>query len=267
MLKCLDWKTGATAWSGPAGVSFCQVIADDRLYLRYIDGTVALVEASPKGYAERGKFKPGGDKRAGVGAFTAPVIADQRLFIRDGDVLQCFDLRRQPRPTATTKPNTDDKTGEPDTVFVATPPDVVDRMLELAKVTAKDIVYDLGSGDGRIVIAAAKKHKARAVGVELSPELVEKSRAAIAKEGLGELVAIRHGDLFKQDLSEATVVMLYLLPRLNAKLLPQLERLPKGARIVSHGAEIPGLTPQQVVRFPSREDGLERVLYVWVKDK
>jgi hypothetical protein len=266
LLRCLDWKSGVTVWSAPPGVSFCHLIAEDRLYLSYIDGTMALVEASPKGYVELGKFSPYGENK-GSGTYTAPVIADQRLFLRHNNVLQCYDLRREPRPAASASKPTlpaEDKSRQPDAVFVATPPDVVDRMLEMAKVTAKDVVYDLGSGDGRIVLAAAKKHKAHGVGVELDAELVEKSRAAIAKEGLEDFVKILHKDLFKQDLSEATVVTLYLLPHLNAKLLPQLERLPKGARIVAHGSGIPGVPPKEVLRFHSSDDSMEHTLYLWV---
>jgi protein-L-isoaspartate O-methyltransferase len=268
-LRCLDWQTGKTAWAAPEAVSFCQLIAEDRLYLRYLDGTVALVEASPRAYVERGKFEPTVAK-ATYGTFTAPVIADQRLFIRDNNVLQCFDLRRRPRPLVPAAkptgraPPRESTLRQPDAVFVATPPDVVDRMLELARVTAEDIVYDLGSGDGRIVLAAAKEYKARGVGIELDTELVEKSRALVAREGLADRVTIRHADLFQQDLSKATVVTLYLLPHLNAKLLPQLDRLPKGARVVAHGSGIPGVAPREVVHFRSRADSLEHTLYLWV---
>ena len=111
----------------------------------------------------------------------------------------------------------------PDVVFVPTPPAVVEAMLQLAEVTDKDVVYDLGSGDGRIVIAAAKRG-AKAVGYEVRPELLAQGRDSIDKEGLKDRAKIREGDLFEADLSPASVVTLYLLPSLNLKLMPKLQR-------------------------------------------
>ncbi len=136
-------------------------------------------------------------------------------------------------------------------------------MLELAQVKKTDIVYDLGSGDGRIVIAAAQKYGAQAVGVELDPGLVKLSRRSVEKLKLGDRVRIEHKDLFKVDLGQVDVVTLYLLPRLNLKLVPQLKKLKKGARVVSHAFPIPGFEPDRVVQVTSMEDGLEHLLYVW----
>lgn len=124
---------------------------------------------------------------------------------------------------------------EPDVPFVESPQFVVDKMLELANVTRDDVVYDLGSGDGRIPITAAKKYGARAVGIEIKPDLVEKARANAEEAGVSNLVEFRQGDLFEADLSEATVVTLYLLPSVNMKLRPTLFReLEPGDRVVSH---------------------------------
>ena len=109
-----------------------------------------------------------------------------------------------------------------DVPFVPTPEKVVDRMLELAKVGPNDVVYDLGSGDGRIVIAAAKKHGARGVGIDIDPERIKEARENARKAGVSDRVNFREGDLFKTDLSEATVVTIYLLSGVNLQLRPKL---------------------------------------------
>lgn len=119
--------------------------------------------------------------------------------------------------------------------YVPTPTAVVDTMLKLAKVTPQDVVYDLGSGDGRIVIAAAKEYGARGVGVELDPELVKRARSAAEKAGVQDRVTFTQSDLFTTDLSPATVVTLYLSPSINLRLESKLKReLRPGSRIVSH---------------------------------
>ena len=123
----------------------------------------------------------------------------------------------------------------PDVKFVGSPDSVVDAMLELARVTAADVVYDLGSGDGRIPIAAAQKYGARGVGIEIDPMRVREANDRLARARIGDRVRFVHQDLFEADISEATVVTLFLLPRLNVRLLPKLKReLRPGARIVSH---------------------------------
>ena len=147
----------------------------------------------------------------------------------------------------------------PDIFFVPTSHAVANGMLDLARVTRDDVVFDLGSGDGRIVILAAQKYGARGVGVELDPRLVDISRQ-VAREGeVAERVTIVEGDLFTTNLSEATVVTLYLSPNVNRQLAPKLKReLQPGARVVSHQFPIPGWTPAEVVRT---EDGTD--LFLW----
>ncbi|HXG50102.1 MAG TPA: methyltransferase domain-containing protein [candidate division Zixibacteria bacterium] len=131
--------------------------------------------------------------------------------------------------------------------FVPTPPHVIDRMLELARVGPGDVVYDVGSGDGAIVIRAAKKYGVRAVGIEIDPELAEKARANARREKVEDLVEFRVGDALEADLSGATVVTLYMLPEFNARLRPRLERqLKPGARVVSHDYEIQGWAADRV---------------------
>ena len=150
-----------------------------------------------------------------------------------------------------------------DVPFVTTPMEVVDRMLELAEVKRGDIVYDLGSGDGRIVIRAAQKYAARAVGVEIDPDLVQKSRTKAQEEGVGHLVEFRVQDALTVDVSEATVVTLYLLPEFNAKLKPILRKqLRPGSRVVSHDFDIEGWSPNKVEKMPG---GLlhQHTIYLW----
>lgn len=122
-----------------------------------------------------------------------------------------------------------------DVWYVPTPHEIVNRMLDVARVRTGDVVYDLGCGDGRMVIAAAKKFGTRGFGVDLDPRRIREARANAKKEGVDHLVTFEVGDMFKTDVSEATVVMLYLLPELNRRLRPKLlAELRPGARIVSH---------------------------------
>jgi SAM-dependent methyltransferase len=131
-----------------------------------------------------------------------------------------------------------------DVPFVESPQPVVNKMLELADVSEEDVVYDLGSGDGRIVITAARRYGARGVGIEIKPRLVEKARQNAADAGVSDRVAFRQGDLFEADISEATVVTLYLLPSVNTKLRPKLFReLVPGTRVVSHDFDMDEWTP------------------------
>src|SRR5213078_4351665 len=123
----------------------------------------------------------------------------------------------------------------PDVIFVPTPQEVVDEMLKLAGVKKGDVLYDLGSGDGRIPVTAAKKFGIRAVGVDIDPQRIEEAKENAKKNGVAKLVEFRNEDLFRTRFSEATVVTLYLLPDLNVKLRPRLlAELKPGTRVVSH---------------------------------
>ncbi|RPH38513.1 MAG: hypothetical protein EHM91_13815, partial [Planctomycetota bacterium] len=187
-LKCAELKTGTVVWQDRGIGQAMMIYADGRLILRNEKGTVALVEATPEAYREKGRFDPP-DKTPSSG-FTFPVLAGGRLYLRDLDSLLCYDLRgpdfhlpdplpeppapiEAPKPAPATPPAVFSRPPRrSDAVFVATPQDIVEKMLELARVTNEDVVYDLGSGDGRIVITAARKYGARAVGVEISERLV-----------------------------------------------------------------------------------------------
>ena len=149
--------------------------------------------------------------------------------------------------------------------YVPTPQDIVEKMLELAKVTSDDVVYDLGSGDGRIVITAAQKYGAHAVGVEINPDLYRQSSDRIKESGLSDRAHIVCEDMFNVSLSRATVVTLYLLTSFNEKLRPQLERqLHSGARIVCHDFHIPGWEPEKVVDVTSK-NGIPHKLYLYIR--
>lgn len=137
---------------------------------------------------------------------------------------------------------------QPDIHYVPTPPKVVAVMLEVAEVTAEDVVYDLGCGDGRIVIEAARKYGARGVGYDIDPRRVKEARANVAAAGVGHLVKIEQADIFTLDLSGASVITLYLMPELNERLIPQLERLAPGSRIVSHDFDMRGtIVPEKTL--------------------
>jgi SAM-dependent methyltransferase len=152
----------------------------------------------------------------------------------------------------------DAQTRPPDVRFVATPPEVVDAMLTAARVTSADTVYDLGSGDGRIVIAAAKQFGARGVGIEINPQLIAESNASARAAGVSHLVQFVQSDLFTADFSAATVVALYLSPSLNERIKPRLLReLRPGTRVVSHVYDMLGWTADQRVDV----DG--RWVFVW----
>jgi ubiquinone/menaquinone biosynthesis C-methylase UbiE len=122
-----------------------------------------------------------------------------------------------------------------DVWYVPTPHEIVNRMLDVARVRTGDVVYDLGCGDGRMVIAAAKEFGTRGVGVDLDPRRIREARANAKAAGVEDLVTFKVGDMFETDIGEATVVMLYLLPELNRRLMPKLQsELRPGARVVSH---------------------------------
>ena len=143
-------------------------------------------------------------------------------------------------------------------IFVPSPPAVVTAMLELAGVDETDIVYDLGSGDGRIPIAAALEFGARGVGIEIDPQLVRGSEVAAQAAGVADRVTFLAQDLFEADISAATVVTLYLLPSLNARLLPKLNaELAPGTPVVSHAFDIGDIPPERTVQVG------DRTIYRW----
>jgi len=151
----------------------------------------------------------------------------------------------------------------PDVGFVPTPMAAVEQMIAMAEIKTGELVYDLGCGDGRIVVAAAKRYGVKAVGVDINPDRVVESRANAVTAGVENLVSIRQADIFTLDLSEADVVFLYLTPRLNERLMPQLRKLKPGSRIISYEFDMGNAKPVEVVR--ERFDGYgEQRIYKWV---
>lgn len=144
-----------------------------------------------------------------------------------------------------------------DVIWVPTPQELVEKMLDMAKLTAKDIHYDLGSGDGRTVIAAAKRG-AQAVGVEYNPDMVVLSERNAAKEGVAAKAKFIRGDIFETDFTQATVVTLYLLPNLNLKLRPTILKMKPGTRVVSHAFSMDDWSPDQT------ESVEGRTAYLWI---
>ena len=159
-------------------------------------------------------------------------------------------VRAQPAPART-----------PDVVYVPTPPEVVDEMLRIAKVTGKDVLYDLGSGDGRIPIAAAKRFGTRGLGIDIDPQRIEEANANAKAAGVTDKVKFVLGDLFQLDLAPATVITLYLLPQLNLKLRPRLLKLAPGTRIVSHAFDMGDWKPEKELDVEGRK------VYFWTIPK
>jgi outer membrane protein assembly factor BamB len=282
-LVCFDLATGALVWeerddNPKRRAAF--TYAEGHLYVRRSDGSMSLVEAAPRGYVVKHSFRiPNPEEVSGV---TFPVIAGGRLYLRDNDRLLCYDVRAdalaQPRAEPKTlsvllnrgsgpagaNPPAVSRTGvdrPPDVIFVPTPGDVVERMIGLAALDANSVLYDLGSGDGRIVIAAARTHGCRAVGYEIDPRLVEQSREAVRAQGLDHLVRIEHADFFTVDLSGADAVAVYLPSNLLDRLRPQFDKLKRGARIVSHQFRVPGTRYEPPVDLISKEDGDRHLVY------
>ena len=153
-------------------------------------------------------------------------------------------------------------TRRPDVIYVPTPQEVVEAMLQVANVTKDDIVYDLGCGDGRIPVTAAKKYGARGIGIDIDPQRIKEANENVQKSGVADKVKIMNADLFTTDISEATVVTLYLLPSLNQKLMPKLKsELKPGTRIVSHAFDMGDWKPEKELDVNGRK------VYYWTIPK
>jgi tRNA G37 N-methylase Trm5 len=152
---------------------------------------------------------------------------------------------------------------ERDVVYVPTPQEVVDKMLEMADVRPGEVVYDLGCGDARIPVTAAKKFGVKAWGFDIDPDRIKDSLENVATNKVKNLVTIKQADIFELDLSKADVITLYLLPQLNVKLIPQLDKLKPGCRIVSHDFNMEGVRPKREITF-TPAGGREHRVYLWV---
>lgn len=151
----------------------------------------------------------------------------------------------------------------PDVVYVPTPQAVVDKMLELTKPKKTEVVYDLGCGDGRIVITAAKRFGTKAIGFDIDPMRVAEARENVKKNKLEDLVTIEEQDIFTLDLTPADVVTLYLLPELNVRLIPQLQKLKPGSRVVSHDFDIQGIKPKRMLKLRPKGEEKQHLVYLF----
>lgn len=148
-------------------------------------------------------------------------------------------------------------------VFVPTPLDICERMLETAEIKKDDVVYDLGCGDGRILIMAALKYNCRTVGLDIDPKCVKQTQENIERYGVSHLVRVYESDARKASLSYASVVTLYLMPNLSSQLRPRLQNLSTGTRIVAHDKPIPQWQPNKSFKVESEADGHEHAIYLW----
>lgn len=153
-----------------------------------------------------------------------------------------------------------------DVIYVPTPQKVVDRMLAVANIQKDDVLYDLGCGDGRIVITAAKKYGIRAYGFDGDPERIQESMDNALDAGVEHLVSFEQADIFTVDLSPATVVTLYLTPEVNVSLIPQLQKLAPGSRIVSHDFDMEGVRPERTWTVVAEDHQVpdDRIHYVYL---
>jgi precorrin-6B methylase 2 len=187
------------------------------------------------------------------------VRALQRLVSSLFLITACASVCAQSTQAVPTPPAPAKQLRSPDVIYVPTPPEVVDAMLKVADARRGDVLYDLGSGDGRIPITAVEKYNVtRATGIEINPERIAEAQQNLNKAGVGDRVRFRNEDLFEADFSDATVITLYLLPALNVKLLPKMLReLKPGTRIVSHAFAMGDWKPEQTLEVGGRS------VYFW----
>ncbi len=152
----------------------------------------------------------------------------------------------------------------PDVPFVTTPQDVVDAMLDVAAITSDDLVYDLGCGDGRIAVTAARKYGPKVVAIDIDPERIRETRQNAEAAGVLPLVTLSRADFFTLDFRPASVVAMYLHPGVIDRLVPQFEQMKPGSRIVSHHFRVPGMKPTKVLQVRSAEDGIDHPVYLYV---
>jgi uncharacterized protein (TIGR03000 family) len=191
------------------------------------------------------------------------VTVEKTTHVRAGQEVT-IDLRSAEKKEGKAARNLD---RTPDVVYWPTPQNVVDKMLELAEVKKGDVIYDLGCGDARILVTAAKKYGVKGLGVDIDPDRIKDSLENVKKNKVEDLVTIKRQDIFEMDLTGANVITLYLLPSLNVKLMPQLEKLKPGSRIVSHDFDMKGAKPKKVVKVRAVNhfgDAGEHTIYLWV---
>jgi HEAT repeat protein/outer membrane protein assembly factor BamB len=244
--------------------------AEGNLYVHQSDGTVSLVGTEGGTLTLKSSFKmPGG----GDGA-TCPVIAGGKLYLRFQNLLQCYDIGADRPPAAPEKtevvhlpspemPSSPGRKNQPQAIFVPTPHDIVRQMLDMAQLEEEEVLTDLGSGDGRVLIEASGVHRHRSVGYEIDETLVTLSRENIRKAELSSRALVRRESFFNADLSPFSVVFVYLPDQMLGCLKSQFAQLRKGSRIVSHQFKIPGVVPERTRTVTSTEDGDPHTIYLY----
>ena len=291
LVHCLDAQSGEHHWSCDL-LSTClgsPLIVDSWVYVGDEDGDVCIFRLSADPQVALRKdgdvWAPLSKIETGQAIYASPIYSNGVLYFANTN-RTLFAIPSAGRKAAlTSRPMTENNGSEagpspvlglkhpadssaerdrpPRSIFTPTPQDVVDKMLDLANVQRTDVVYDLGSGDGRIVITAARKYGCKAVGYEIDQDLVIRSRQNAKQDNVEQLVTIEHQDLYTANLKDANVVALYLTSKQLEKLLPQLQTLSPGARVVSHEFEIPGLKPDKSIIVESKADGEKHAFYLW----
>ena len=242
-----------------ASILASPLIADGKVYVPVDDGQVWVFESSSKKRLLARNQVYGG--RSGL------VFANGTLYQATNSKLYAIGATKRDGegviPKKEAPPKTPPRQRVPQSAFAPTPQGVVEKMLEVAKVAKDDIVFDLGCGDGRILVTAAKEYGCRARGFDIDPDRVGEAREAARRGGVSGLVRVEEEDLYAVDLEQATVVTLYLPPRMNAKLVPRLEHLRPGSRIVCHRFCIPGVVADRVITMPSNGNGPDRRLFLY----
>jgi outer membrane protein assembly factor BamB len=259
LLERVDPLTGETLTRLRGRGRQAYTFADGRLYGFFSDGRVTLTDVNSLDLAPTGTFQLP-DKQPSIGV-TMPVVANGRLYLRDDDRLYCYDVSttalsmpKDSKRVTHAVPKFDPSLADrplPVPIYLPTPEKVVTRMLVEAKLMTGQKLVDLGSGDGRIVITAAKQFGAKSVGYEIDKELVEISRAKIVQEKIAELASIEASDMFQADLTEVDVLAIYLYPIVMENLKKQIAQMRPGTTIVSHQFKFPGIEPEKTIEVQS----------------
>ncbi len=280
MVHCLNAETGKRYWSYDpfACIWASPLIVDKYVYVPDEDGDVAVFRLSSDPNVAMKKSAnvhvPIAELNMGEYVYSSPVFANDVLYGTTRNQLYAIAAPKVPDDQAqgSTKQSSEsiaptqsnDASGRvAKSVYSPTPQDVVETMLNIVHLTKDDTLVDLGSGDGRILITAAERYGAKAIGYEIDRELVARSRSAAERSRAKHLIEIREQDMYTADLAEADVVTLYLYPASLDKLKPQFAKMHKGSKIVSHHYEIPDVTPDRVVISNSHVTGDEHCIFLY----
>lgn len=278
LVHCFDAENGRHHWvyDALAAVWSTPLIVDNHVYVADEDGEMAIFRlSSDPNVAMNDDREPLAEIDIGNSVHGSPIYANGTLYVATKRKLFAIANTTDEKPKAEPVEQKgkgargqNDAASDPrrivNSTYSPTPHDVVAKMLSLANLQESDVLFDLGSGDGRIVIRAGKEYGCKAVGYEFDPELVEESRQRARDGGVEKQVVFHQADLYTADMSNANVVTLFLLPIQNKKLIPQLNRLRPGSRIVAHHFEIPGVTPDKTIDMESDESGDSHRIFLYL---